>query len=276
MQEIKEYCKQKKVELANHIKENNLNLSLAIFQVGDNPASNRYVRNKIKDCESVGIKCELYKYTEDISEEDLIIDITLANNRENLTGIMVQLPLPKHINENVIMDMIDPEKDVDGFSKLSKVNPATPQGIITYLEDQNYDFVNKNAVVIGRSSIIGRPIARMLLDRSANVTIIHSKTDEYQKRQYLRNADLVVVATGHRDTITNADLIWNDYDVNGSYYQVENEDCLIADVGINFTEEGKMVGDCENVTVCEKTPVPGGVGLLTRLAVIENLIKLGE
>lgn len=263
MQEIKEYCKQKKVELANHIKENNLNLSLAIFQVGDNPVSNRYVRNKIKDCESVGIKCELYKYTEDISEEDLIIDITLANNRENLTGIMVQLPLPKHINEDVIMDMIDPEKDVDGFSKLSKVFPATPQGIITYLEDQNYDFVNKNCVVIGRSNIVGRPIARVLLDRSCNITTLHSKTSEVNKRIYLENADLIFTATGTRHLIDSTYVL--------------KKDAILIDFGMNFDENNKLCGDCDyNLPVAFQASGPNNTGLTTRLAVISNLIKLAE
>lgn len=258
---IKTYAKEKKKYYKNYIAENKKDLSLLIFQVGDNEASNRYVKNKIKDCEEVGIKCELLKYDISVSEDDLINDIELANARKKLTGIIVQLPLPKHISKEKIKLAINPEKDVDGFHPLSKVNPATPQGIITYLEDKHYNFKNCNAVVIGRSNIVSRPIAKMLLDKSANVSVIHSKTSIENKRYLLRNADLIICATGYRNTISDEDL-------------GENDDALIIDVGINFDESGKMVGDCENVSICKKTAVPGGVGLLTRLAVIENLIEL--
>ena len=182
MQIIKEYYKDKLNYYKDYITNKNLKISLAIFQVGDSEASNRYVRNKIKDCEKVGITCNLYKYDETISEEDFICDLKLANSLNCLTGIIVQLPLPKHISEEKVKLAISPEKDVDGFHPLSKTNPATPQGIITYLEDQNYDFVDKNAVVIGRSNIVGIPLSRMLLAKSANITTLHSRTSEETKR----------------------------------------------------------------------------------------------
>lgn len=278
MQIIKEYYKDKLNYYKDYITNKNLKISLAIFQVGDSEASNRYVRNKIKACEKVGITCNLYKYDETISEEDFICDLKLANSLNCLTGIIVQLPLPKHISEEKVKLAISPEKDVDGFHPLSKTNPATPQGIVTYLEDQNYDFVDKNALILGRSDIVGRPMAKLLLNKSCNVSVIHSKTSEYNKRQLIRNANLIIVATGHRNTLTDDDLTWTVQcgDECEYYDEIVNSKAFIFDVGINFTEDGKLVGDCENVTVCEKTPVPFGVGLLTRLAVIENLIKLAE
>lgn len=284
--DIKQYAVLKKEYYKDTILANNLHLSLAIFQVGDNPASNKYVANKIKDCESVGITCTLYKYDPSISESDFLEDIALANSSRSLTGIIVQLPLPPHISEEKVKLAIDPSKDVDGFHPLSKTNPATPQGIITYLEDQHYDFVNKNVLILGRSNIVGRPLARMFLDRSSNVTVVHSKTSERTWQFLLSQTDLIICATGHRNTITDDSLKYitaanqlRDIFVDAGYYTFANQVLpfdypFIIDVGINFNEEGKMVGDCENVTLADKTPVPGGVGLLTRLAVIENLIKL--
>ena len=135
----------------------------------------------------------------------------------------------------------------------------------------NYDFVDKNAVVIGRSNIVGRPMARLLLDRSCNVSVIHSKTSQVNKQKLLQKADLIVVATGHRNTIIDSDLL-----IDNDNYTIYNNLAFIVDVGMNRNDEGKLCGDCEAITVCEKTPVPGGVGLLTRLALITNLMKLAS
>ena len=272
-QNIKEYVANKKLELKSKIIDKNL--KLVIIQVGNVEASNRYVKNKIKDCEEVGINCELIKLDENVLEAEVLGLVNKLNFDKTVTGYIVQLPLPKHISEERITAAIDPKKDADGFHPLSKTFPATPQGIITYLEDNNYDFTNKNAVVIGRSNIVGRPIARMLLDRSCNVSVIHSKTGGANKNTLLMNADLIICATGHRNTITDKDLTKIEFDmIDQATKRYHNTRAFIVDVGININEEGKLCGDCENVTVCEKTPVPGGVGLLTRLALLENLIKL--
>lgn len=268
MQNIKEYCKQKKIELANYIEDHKLNINMVVVQVGSNPASDRYVRNKMKDCEEVGIHTELNHY-EDTIDPDEFYMVLRRLNESNITGYIVQLPLPKQLDENIVKSIISPSKDIDGFHPLSRTEPCTPLGIITYLEDQNYDFTDKNCIVIGRSNIVGRPMARMLLDRSANVTVLHSKTSSCAKSFFVSEADLVICAAGSRLVLTNNDFYNNSYE---DY----NRDAFIFDVGINFTEDGKMVGDCENVTVCGKTPVPGGCGLTTRLGVILNLIKLAE
>lgn len=266
---IKEHVQNQKYYLANIIEKIAEEYGeeeipkLIIIQVGDNPASNAYIKGKLADCAEVGIRAELKKFSEDISEDSLLKIIGALNKDDSVTGFIVQLPLPSHIHEWKITEAIDPAKDVDGFSKRALVNPATPQGIVDYLDLSGVYMRDINAVVIGRSNIVGRPIARLLLDRDCNVKVIHSKTSAVNKAIALHRADLIVVATGHRNTLTDEDLVnW------------VNPDCLIIDVGMNRNDEGKLCGDCENVTVCEKTPVPGGVGLLTRITLLNNLMKL--
>lgn len=262
MQNIKEYVSLKKEEIKKEIEDNGYKIKTAVVQVGDNPASNAYIKGKLADCAAVGIDCELLKFEEDITEEYLLRVIEELNHVHSLAGFIVQLPLPKHISEQKVIEAINYRKDIDGFTKQALVNPATPQGIIDYLEANNFDFVDKNAVIIGRSNIVGRPMARLLLDRSCNVEVIHSKTSIENKKRALDDANLIIVATGHRNTLTDADIM----------YTAKN--CFLVDVGINRNENNKLCGDCESVTLMEKTPVPGGVGLLTRLALITNIIKL--
>lgn len=271
MENIKEYTARKKAELKKYLEDNNLHLKTVVIRVGENPASAAYVKGKVKDCEEVGIECEVRHFPEEISEHELLLEVARCNTDPNIDGFIVQLPLPKHISEAKITEAINYKKDIDGFTKQSLVNPATPQGILTYLEDNNFNFVDANTVVIGRSNIVGRPMAKLLLDKSCNVSVIHSKTSEYNKRRLTVNADLIVVATGHRNTLTDEDLHWYDELLSGY-----NKCCFVVDVGMNRNDEGKLCGDAEGVTVCEKTPVPGGVGLLTRLALLLNIVKLYE
>lgn len=261
MQNIKEYVANKKLALKEKLKDTNL--KAVIIQVGNVEASNRYVRNKIKDLEEVGITAELLKFPEDISEEALLAQLHQLNIDDSVTGYLVQLPLPKHISEEKINLAIDPTKDLDGFHPLSKTIAATPLGVYNYLKDMNYEFSGKNAVIIGRSNIVGRPMHKLLLDANMNVTILHTKTTEEDKRFYLAHADLIIVAAGKHGVI------------NKSYNLKDS--AVVMDVGINFNEEGKLIGDCEkDLPVVFQSPVPSGCGLLTRLAVIENLIKLEE
>ena len=264
-QNIKDYAKEQKVALQDKIKTFNRQPRFYIIQIGDVEASNRYVRNKIKDCTEVGIQTELFRLPEDVSKEELKNLIDAFNLKGSVDAIMVQFPLPKHLNEKEVMSWINPKKDADGFTNNGITNPATPQGIITYLERQDYDFENKNALVIGRSEIVGKPMAKLLLEKNCNVTIIHSKTGTDKKLSFVENADLIICATGHINTLTEYD-----------YYYSEN--CILFDVGINFNEDGKLIGDCEPgiADVAFQSPVPGGVGLLTRLQLLENIIKLYE
>ncbi len=265
MQNIKEYVAERKQQIKNEIEYRKLNDNhtphLVIIQVGNVEASNRYVKNKIADCADCGITCELFHYEADITEARLLEIIEDLNNDSAITGFIVQFPLPKHISETTVMKAIAPEKDLDGFNKYSRTTPATPLGIYKYLKDMNYEFTGKNAVVIGRSEIVGKPMAELLINESMNVTVLHSKTPEYAKKFYLANADLIVVATGHINTLTK------------DYYLKKS--AVVFDVGINFDPDGKMTGDCErDLHVDFQSPVPGGCGLLTRLALLENALKL--
>ena len=264
MQTIKEYVAERKQQIKNEIEYRKLNDNgtphLVIIQVGNVEASNRYVKNKIADCADCGITCELFHY-DDITEIRLLEIVEELNNDPAITGFIVQFPLPKHISEAKVMKAIAVEKDLDGFNKYSKTTPATPLGIYKYLNDMKYDFVGKNAVVIGRSEIVGKPMAELLINESMNVTVLHSKTPEHAKKFYLANADLIIVATGHINTITT------------DYYLKKS--AVVFDVGINFSPDGKMIGDCEQDLCVEfQSPVPGGCGLLTRLALLENALKL--
>lgn len=261
MQNIKEYAEAKKLTLKEALL--GTTLKAVIVQVGNIEASNRYVRNKIRDLEEVGITTELMKLPEAISENALLTILNALNTDEEVTGYLVQLPLPKHISEEKINLAINPAKDIDGFHPLSKTVAATPLGTFNYLKDMDFEFNSKNAVIIGRSHIVGRPMHKLLLDANMNVTILHTKTSEEDKRFYLEHADLIIIAAGRSGV------------VNSSYKLKKS--AVIMDIGINFNEEGKLIGDCEpGLDVAFQSPVPGGCGLLTRLAVIENLVKLGE
>ena len=262
MQIIKEYVAEKKEKIKETLLQKP-DVKMVIVQVGHVPASDRYVRNKAKDANEVNIDVEINNLPEDISESELLALLDGLNQDNMITGYLVQLPLPKHISEEKVKLAIAPEKDIDGFHPLSKTVPATPLGIYNYLKDMKYEFQGKNAVVIGRSNIVGKPMAHLLLKESMNVTVLHSKTSDSDKRLYLANADLIVVATGHPHTLTNN-------------YQLK-ESAVVIDVGINVDENGKLFGDCDKgLPVAFQSPVPGGVGLLTRLAVLDNLIELSK
>ena len=260
---IKEYVAEKKEMLKQEISSCATKLKMVVVRVGDDPASVKYTNNKIKDCLEVGITAELLKFPEDISEEVLLSQLHRLNIDDTVTGYLVQLPLPKHISEEKVNLVIDPTKDIDGFHPLSKTVAATPLGVYNYLKDQNYEFTGKNAVIIGRSNIVGKPMHKLLLNANMNVVMLHTKTIEEDKRFYLEHADLIIVAAGKAGIL------------NKSYKLKES--AVVIDVGINFNSEGKLIGDCEpNLLVAFQSPVPGGAGLLTRLAVIENLIELSK
>ena len=260
---IKEYVAEKKEMLKQEISSRTTKPKMVVVRVGDDPASVRYTNNKIKDCLEVGITAELLKFPEYISEEALLAQLHRLNTDDTVTGYLVQLPLPKHISEEKVNLAIDPTKDIDGFHPLSKTVAATPLGVYNYLKDQNFEFAGKNAVIIGRSNIVGKPMHKLLLSANMNVVMLHTKTTEEDKRFYLEHADLIVVAAGKAGIL------------NKSYKLKES--AVVMDVGINFNSEGKLIGDCEpNLPVAFQSPVPGGCGLLTRLAVIENLIELSK
>ncbi len=256
LKNIKEFTKEWKAAMKAEVAQMTEVPKLLIIQVGDIEASNRYVRNKIKDCEEVGMMCDLLKFDEHITSEKL--QDTIYEVQPEYDGVMVQLPLPKHINLD-ILNSIKGAKDVDGLTKNTKFNPCTPFGIMKYLEACEFDFTGKHAVVIGRSEIVGKPMARLLLEKNATVTTCHSKTKNLY--HHLTQADLIVSAVGSPG-IVNATVI--------------SPDVPIIDVGINFVE-GKLIGDVWNPSERENiTPVPGGVGLLTRCALLQNTLDAAK
>lgn len=252
LKDIKEFTKIWKQQISDEVAAmKGMPPQLAIVQVGAVEASNRYIRNKVKDCKEVGIMVHHYAYGEEIAQEELIWEIEDLQNHYD--GIIVQLPLPEHIDVNAITAAIRPEKDVDGFRMDSHFTPCTPGGIVKYLNYCGWEACGKNAIVIGRSDIVGKPMARLLTDMDATVTLCHSKTQGLNK--YLWDADLIICAVGKPKFL-------NCYPIH----------CPVIDVGINFDENGKLVGDCFNTEGRDVTPVPGGVGLLTRCMLLENTL----
>ena len=259
---IKEYIKARKEEIKAEVSAMAKKPNLVIVQLNEDEASKAYVKGKLKDAAELGINAKLLKFPVDMTEKALLKVIAKLNKDRHVDGFIVQMPLPKQINEETVKLAISPAKDVDGFHPLSALNPCTPQGIMNYLKHENIEFLGKNAVVIGRSNIVGKPMAKLLLKESCNVTVLHSKTSKEDMANYLANADIVVVAVGKKHLITNSFKF--------------KESAVVVDVGINRDEDG-LHGDVEpGLPVRLQTPVPGGVGLLTRLALMENLLKIKE
>lgn len=261
MELIKEYCLKEKQKIKEKVEKLKKKPALAIIELNDDAASKTYVKGKLSDCEEVGIVAFLYHLATCITQEDLLDLIEVLNENPEINGIIVQLPLPKSIDYQKIKLSIDPIKDVDGFHPLSLYDAATPKGIIRYLDDQSYSYNGKNALIIGRSDLVGKPMAHLLLDKNMNVTVVHSKTSSIDLRFYIEYADLIIVAVG------KAHLVDNEYKFK--------KDCIIFDVGINIDPlTHKLIGDCDkNLNVSFQSPVPGGVGLLTRLSLIKNVME---
>jgi methylenetetrahydrofolate dehydrogenase (NADP+)/methenyltetrahydrofolate cyclohydrolase len=245
---------------------------LAVILVGDNQASQTYVRNKEKACLDLGMHSVLIKKPATLSQEELIENINELNQDDSIHGILVQLPLPKHINEKAIIEAISPEKDVDGFHPInigrmmtgqSAFLPCTPYGVMVMLQHINYDLEGKHVVVVGRSNIVGKPAGQLMLNANATVTICHSKTKDLT--YYTKQADVIVAAVGKRNTIT-ADHI--------------KEGAVIIDVGMNRNDEGKLCGDVDYEGVLNKasyvTPVPGGVGPMTITMLMKNTVQSAQ
>ena len=242
---------------------------LAVVIVGNNPASQVYVKNKIRACENVGFYSENIELDENISEKELLQEINKLNKNDRINGILVQLPLPAHINELKIIDSISPEKDVDGFhvSNIGKMVigdetgflSCTPYGIMQLLEEYKIEIAGKDAVIIGRSNIVGKPMALMLIQKGATVQVCNSKTKDLRKK--LSKADIIIVAAGVPKLLKKEDV---------------KEGAVVIDVGINRVD-GKICGDVDYEEVAEKTsyitPVPGGVGPMTIASLIKNTFK---
>ncbi len=254
---------------AERLAELGITPGLAVIIVGDDPASKIYVRNKAKACEEVGFYSEVITKPEKTTQRELLEIIDSLNKRADIDGILVQLPLPKHINEKAVIGAISPKKDVDAFSPFNVGKlmigdgvflPCTPAGVMELIKSTGVEVSGKNCVVIGRSNIVGKPMAMLLLQQSGTVTICHSKTENLA--EVCSKADILVSAVGRPNFVT-ADMV--------------KEGAVVIDVGINHNEEGKMCGDVEFDEVEPKagfiTPVPGGVGPMTIAMLMDNTLK---
>jgi methylenetetrahydrofolate dehydrogenase (NADP+)/methenyltetrahydrofolate cyclohydrolase len=249
-----------------------LHPGLAVVLVGDNPASQVYVRNKVKACEQVGIHSLLEKYPQDLSQADLLARVDALNNDPAVHGILVQLPLPAHIDAQKIIEAIAPNKDVDGFhvasagalmTGLPAYWPCTPHGCMKMLESIGYKLKGKHAVVIGRSNIVGKPMALMLLQENATVTVCHSATVDL--KHHCLQADVIVAAVGKRNVLT-ADMV--------------KPGAVVLDVGMNRDDAGKLCGDVDfeavRLVAGYITPVPGGVGPMTITMLLANTLDSAQ
>lgn len=263
--------KQRVAEGVRELNENGITVGLAVIIVGEDPASKVYVANKKKACEALGIISEEYALPESTTEEELLALIKELNSKKSINGILCQLPLPKHLNEKIIIDSILPEKDVDAFhpSNVGKIMigdydfvPCTPAGVMEMLKYENIETEGKTCVVIGRSNIVGKPMGMLLLHKNGTVTICHSRTKNL--KEICLTADILVAAVGRANFVT-ADMV--------------KEGAVVIDVGMN-RENGKLCGDVDFENVKEKvsaiTPVPGGVGPMTIAMLMQNTLTAAK
>lgn len=267
----------KKVEeLKQRVNRLNKKPSLVIIRIGEDFASGKYVANKIKKCEEVGIESKIIHLEENISQQIVEKTILDLNKDEKVTGILLQLPIPKHLDEEYLTNLIEDEKDVDGFTigNMGKLSlgqdgnvACTPRGIITLLKEFKIDIEGKDVLIINRSNIVGKPLAQLFLKENATVTIAHSKTKNLKHK--IKLSDIVVTAVGRTNFLEASDF---------------SDNTTIIDVSINFDELGKMCGDVKkddydilvNEKQCNLTPVPNGVGQMTVIELIEQTIEIAE
>lgn len=274
--DARQYVKYKIEELNLRVHKLDRKPKLIIIRVGNDYASGKYVANKIKKCEEVGIESEVIQFEEHVTQDVVKHKIKSLNSNAWVTGILLQLPLPKHLDEEELTAVISPEKDVDGFTKenMGKLvlgqegNVAcTPRGVISLLKHYGIEMEGKDVLIINRSNIVGKPLAQLFLNENSTVTIAHSKTKQLKFK--MMNSDIIVTAVGKPNFIKHEDLMVGQ---------------TIVDVSINFNEEGKMCGDvCKddyekiiNDLHCNLTPVPNGVGQMTVIELIEQTIEIAE
>ena len=266
--EVSNHVKTKVKEEVEALKEKGIEPALAVIIVGNDPASRVYVNNKKKACEFTGMRSVEYALPEETTQEELLAIIDKLNGDDSINGILCQLPVPKHISEKAVIERISPKKDVDVFSAENvgkmwqgdyDMASCTPMGVIELLDYYGIDVCGKNCVIIGRSNIVGKPMASLLLERSATVTICHSRTKNLS--EITSKADLIVAAVGRAKFVT-ADMV--------------KEGAIVVDVGINRNEDGKLCGDVDFENVKEKcefiTPVPGGCGPMTIAVLMKNTL----
>jgi len=261
-----------KTEVEDIVNTKNITPGLAVILVGNDAASATYVASKAKACKEAGIYSVVHEMPDSITQEELLETINMMNNNSKLDGILVQLPLPKHINTTTILEAINPLKDVDGFhpynvgrmvSNLDSFLPATPFGVMRMFEEHNIELSGKDVVVIGSSDIVGKPMASLLINKKATVTVCNSRTKDL--KSHTLRADIIVIAVGV-PFLLKEDMV--------------KDGAIVIDVGINRLETGKLVGDADFENLKEKcsflTPVPGGVGPMTIAMLLKNTIKAAK
>lgn len=274
--DVRQLVGKKVEELKQRVNRLNKKPSLVIIRIGEDFASGKYVANKIKKCEEVGIESKIIHLEENISQQIVEKTILDLNKDEKVTGILLQLPIPKHLDEEYLTNLIEDEKDVDGFTigNMGKLSlgqdgnvACTPRGIITLLKEFKIDIEGKDVLIINRSNIVGKPLAQLFLKENATVTIAHSKTKNLKHK--IKLSDIVVTAVGRTNFLEASDF---------------SDNTTIIDVSINFDELGKMCGDVKkddydilvNEKQCNLTPVPNGVGQMTVIELIEQTIEIAE
>lgn len=248
----KSMAKTSEASLKEMVSSLKLKPKLMIVTAESDAASKVYMRNKRKACERIGIDCEIFECPSSMATETLILELTLWNNDPTISGIIVQLPMPERFDVKKIQLAISPEKDVDGFHPNSKFKPCTPEAVITMLTNEGFEFENKRCVVIGRSHIVGIPLAEMLRDRNANVTVCHSKTSSHYLSEYCRHADYIFCAAGVPGLVRPEYLMYGQ--------------SVVVDISINRNNAGELCGDLHPEAIpltLAYTPVPGGVGPMT-------------
>jgi methylenetetrahydrofolate dehydrogenase (NADP+) / methenyltetrahydrofolate cyclohydrolase len=269
---VSQILREKMKSSVEELAKRDIKPGLAVILVGDDAASQVYVRNKVAACQAIGVHSRVYRLAADTPEQKVLEELKLLNNDSEINGILVQLPLPKHIDEDKILETISPEKDVDGFHKINvgamvigraRFYPCTPHGVMKLLEYYGIAIEGRHAVVVGRSNIVGKPMALMLLEKGATVSICNSKTPDLAS--FTRQADIVVVAVG-KSKVLSGDMI--------------KPGAAVIDVGINRLPDGSLTGDVDFESVREVagflTPVPGGVGPMTITMLLENTIRSSE
>ena len=267
----KKVRKELKIEV-DRLKQKGINPKLAVIMVGNDPGSTVYVRNKSKACEKVGIEFEEFLFEENISEETLLELIDKLNKDDKVHGILLQCPVPKHIDVNKAFRRISPNKDVDGFNPINVGNltigedafiSCTPYGVVKMFEEYNIETEGKRAVILGRSNIVGKPMIQCMLNKNSTVTVCHSRTQNIG--EVIKEADIVIAAIG-KPNFVKADMV--------------KDGAVVIDVGINRLEDGTITGDVDYEKVAEKasfiTPVPGGVGPMTIAMLLNNVVKAAK
>lgn len=244
---------------------------LAIIQVGENPASNIYVRNKLKDASELGVIAHYYQFPENTTNGEVLAKVNELNTNEQIKGIIIQLPLPEHLNTELLTNAIKDEKDIDGFKVTSKYTPCTPKGIMTILDSLDMDLAGKTAVIIGKGKTVGKPLINLLLDRGVTVTVCHSRTHRFDLQRAVYYSDIIISAVGKAGLVTK-DMLTNC--IGEVPKGIERK--VIIDVGISRDENGKQIGDVSREVhdiVEDCTPYTNGCGLLTRCSLLQNLLE---